>query len=114
MAPTIVPTVTPTMVPNAVPQLAPHAIRHVAHGGACATARSGARVLPHHRACHGAHIASPIVALGVVGPNMACGEVLVGCHPTPITLTGGASAPPPCIDIDALFTFLEQEVPRLQ
>ena len=96
-------------MPNAVHDLAPHAAHRVTHGGAHAIAHSVHR----HRAHHAAHVLAPGVALGGGDPTVAPGAAPILGQAIPVAPTGGPTAPPPCINIDALFEILEQEVARL-
>ena len=101
------------MVPSAaldvVPILAPRAALHVACGGAHAIAHGEDCGVPWGRAPHMAHVLALGAALGGVSPGMAPGAALIPGQATPAAPTRGPTAPPPCINIDALFAFLEQE-----
>lgn len=95
--PDVVPTTAPTTAQvDAVPIAAPNAVLDMApcatRGGARATASGGAPRVPRCRVHRAAHVPTPDAA---DVPSQAA----------PAALAGGPVAPPPRIDIDALFDF---------
>ena len=130
MAPGVTPNAVPAVAlvatlaatPDAIPiamldvvhVLAPCVAYHVAHGGARAIAHGGAHGVPQGRARHATHVLAPHATPGGVGPTMDPSVAPILGQATPTTLVGGLVAPPPHIDINALFIFSELEVARLQ
>lgn len=98
MTPVIAANAVPTVTLDVVPIVAPHAIHHVTHSGAHVVACGGVCAMAHHSDYGRACIAAP----GGVGP--VGGLALVALVGGPIV---APAAPPPRIDINALFTFLE-------
>lgn len=97
-APDAVPAPAPTAAQvDAVPDLGHHAAR----GGGRATSSGRARGVPRRRARRPARAPAPDAA---PVPGQAA----------PAAPAGGPAAPPPRIDIDAVFAFSDQEVSRLQ